>query len=125
MGGDNCDGQECHCPGMKADEPIVVLILAANWQDEVNVGASDGTESFTTLNTRSTVTRTWWQKNGSSSVSLSKFREILPKTRRRGLVDIGEYDARYRGSDVEVAIRPMIKLDQRRDALLRLESYVR
>jgi hypothetical protein len=63
------------------------------------------------------------QRNGASSVSLAKFREILAEASQRGLVDIGDYDAEVQ--DVEVAIRPMIKLISGADSLLRLERYVR
>src|SRR5690349_9645612 len=39
-------------PRMKLDETVVVLVLAAHWQDEVNVGAVEGRATVvTTLNT--------------------------------------------------------------------------
>jgi hypothetical protein len=117
-------GEDVPLPRMKLDETIVVLVLAAHWQDEVNVGAvEDRAIVVTTLNTLFDRYKDMVQRNGSSSVSLSKFREILAEASQRGLVDIGDYDAEVQ--DVEVAIRPMIKLISGADALLRLERYVR
>jgi hypothetical protein len=117
-------GEDVPLPRMKLDETIVVLVLAAHWQDEVNVGAvEDRAIVVTTLNTLFDRYKDMVQRNGSSSVSLSKFREILAEAAQRGLVDIGDYDAEVQ--DVEVAIRPMIKLISGADSLLRLERYVR
>src|SRR5215831_10750329 len=45
-------GEDVPLPRMKLDETIVVLVLAAHWQDEVNVGAVEGRATVvTTLNT--------------------------------------------------------------------------
>src|SRR5215470_14546968 len=44
-------GEEVPLPRMKLDETIVALVLAAHWQDEVNVGAVEGRATVvTTLN---------------------------------------------------------------------------
>ena len=109
---------------MKLDETIVILVLAAHWQDEVNVGAvEDRAIVVTTLNTLFDRYKEMVQSNGSSSISLNRFREILKEASQRSLVDIGDFDSE--AQDVEVAIRPMIKLISGSDALLRIERFVR
>jgi hypothetical protein len=109
---------------MKLDETIVTLVLAAHWQDEVNVGAvEDRAVVVTTLNTLFDRYKEMVQPNGSSSISLARFREILKEASQRSLVDVGDFDAEVQ--DVEVAIRPMIKLISGADALQRIERFVR
>jgi hypothetical protein len=109
---------------MKLDETIVILVLAAHWQDEVNVGAvEDRAIVVTTLNTLFDRYKEMVQSNGSSSISLPRFREILKEASQRSLVDVGDFDAE--AQDVEVAIRPMIKLISGADALQRIERFVR
>jgi hypothetical protein len=111
-------------PKMKLDETIVTLVLAAHWQDEVNVGAvEDRAVVVTTLNTLFDRYKEMVQSNGSSSISLARFREILKEASQRSLVDVGDFDAEVQ--DVEVAIRPMIKLISGADALQRIERFVR
>jgi hypothetical protein len=63
------------------------------------------------------------QGNETSAISLRRFRDILGEAAQRGLVDVGDFDAE--AQDVEVAIRPMIKLISGADALQRLERYAR
>ncbi len=117
-------GEDVPLPRMKLDETIVILVLAAHWQDEVNVGAvEDRAIVITTLNTLFDRYKDMVQSNGSSSISLTRFREILKEASQRGLVDVGEIDAE--AQDAEVAIRPMIKLISGADALQRIERFVR
>jgi Domain of unknown function (DUF4194) len=117
-------GEDVPLPKMKLDETIVTLVLAAHWQDEVNVGAvEDRAVVVTTLNTLFDRYKEMVQSNGSSSISLTRFREILKEASQRGLVDVGDFDAEVQ--DVEVAIRPMIKLISGADALQRIERFVR
>lgn len=117
-------GEDVPLPRMKLDETIVILVLAAHWQDEVNVGAvEDRATVVTTLNDLFDRYKDMVQPNGSSSISLSRFREILKEASQRSLVDVGEFD--NEAQDVEVAIRPMIKLISGSDALQRIERYVR
>jgi len=117
-------GEDVPLPRMKLDETIVILVLAAHWQDEVNVGAvEDRATVVTTLNDLFDRYKDMVQPSGSSSISLSRFREILKEASQRSLVDIGEFDSEVQ--DVEVAIRPMIKLISGSDALQRIERYVR
>jgi hypothetical protein len=117
-------GDDVPLPRLKLDETIVVLVLAAHWQDEVNVGAvEDRAIVVTTLNNLFDRYKDMVQPNASSSISLSRFREILKEASQRSLVDVGEFDSD--AQDVEVAIRPMIKLISGSDALLRIERYVR
>lgn len=117
-------GEDVPLPRMKLDETIVILVLAAHWQDEVNVGAvEDRAIVMTTLNTLFDRYKEMVQPNRSSSISLGRFREILKEASQRSLVDIGEFDAE--AQDVEVAIRPMIKLISGSDALSRIERFVR
>jgi hypothetical protein len=117
-------GEDVPLPRMKLDEPIVILVLAAHWQDEVNVGAvEDRAIVITTLNTLFDRYKDMVQSNGSSSISLTRFREILKEASQRGLVDVGDIDAE--AQDAEVAIRPMIKLISGADALQRIERFVR
>src|ERR1700730_4426822 len=117
-------GEDVPLPRMKLDETIVILVLAAHWQDEVNVGAvEDRATVVTTLNDLFDRYKDMVQPNGSSSISLSRFREILKEASQRSLVDVGDFDAEVQ--DVEVAIRPMIKLISGADALQRIERFVR
>jgi Domain of unknown function (DUF4194) len=117
-------GEDVPLPRMKLDETIVVLVLAAHWQDEVNVGAvEDRAVVVTTLNTLFDRYKEMVQGNETSAVSLRRFREILAEAAQRGLVDVGDFDAEVQ--DVEVAIRPMIKLISGADALQRIDRYVR
>ena len=117
-------GEDVPLPRMKLDETIVILVLAAHWQDEVNVGAvEDRAIVITTLNTLFDRYKDMVQSNGSSSISLTRFREILKEASQRGLVDVGGIDAE--AQDAEVAIRPMIKLISGADALQRIERFVR
>ena len=117
-------GEDVPLPKMKLDETIVILVLAAHWQDEVNVGAvEDRAVVVTTLNTLLDRYKDMVQANGSSSITPSRFREILKEAAQRGLVDVGDYDAA--AQDLEVAIRPMIRLISGADALQRIERYVR
>jgi hypothetical protein len=111
-------------PRMKLDETIVVLVLAAHWQDEVNVGAvEDRATVMTTLNTLYDRYREMVQPSSSHAISTSRFREILKEAAQRSLLDVGDFDTGEQ--DCEVAIRPMIKLISGGDALLRIERYVR
>jgi len=117
-------GEDVPLPRMKLDETIVVLVLAAHWQDEVNVGAvEDRAIVVTTLNTLFDRYKEMVQGNETSAISLRRFRDILGEAAQRGLVDVGDFDAE--AQDVEVAIRPMIKLISGADALQRLERYAR
>jgi hypothetical protein len=117
-------GEDVPLPRMKLDETIVILVLAAHWQDEVNVGAVEGRAIvITTLNTLFDRYKDMVQSNGSSSISVTRFREILKEASQRGLVDVGDIDAE--AQDAEVAIRPMIKLISGADALQRIERFVR
>lgn len=117
-------GEDVPLPKMKLDETIVTLVLAAHWQDEVNVGAvEDRAVVVTTLNTLFDRYKEMVQSNGSSSISLARFREILKEASQRSLVDVGDFDAEVQ--DIEVAIRPMIKLISGADALQRIERFVR
>jgi len=115
---------EVPLPRMKLDETIVVLVLAAYWQDEVNIGAvEDRATVVTTLNTLYDRYREMVQANSKNAISTSRFHEILREAEQRSLVDIGELDPDQR--DYQVSIRPMIKLISGGDALVRLERYVR
>jgi len=117
-------GEDVPLPKMKLDETIVMLVLAAHWQDEVNVGAvEDRAIVVTTLNTLFDRYKEMLQGSETSAISLRRFREILAEASQRGLVDVGDIDAE--AQDVEVAIRPMIKLISGADPLQRIERYVR
>lgn len=117
-------GEDVPLPKMKLDETVVILVLAAHWQDEVNVGAvEDRAIVVTTLNTLFDRYKEMVQSNGSSSISLPRFREILKEASQRSLVDVGDFDTE--AQDIEVAIRPMIKLISGADALQRIERFVR
>jgi hypothetical protein len=117
-------GEDVPLPKMKLDETIVTLVLAAHWQDEVNVGAvEDRAIVVTTLNTLFDRYKEMVQGNETSAISLRRFRDILAEAAQRGLVDVGDFDVE--AQDFEVAIRPMIKLISGADALQRIERYVR
>jgi hypothetical protein len=115
---------EVPLPRMKLDETIVVLVLAAHWQDEINVGAvEDRATAVTTLNTLYDRYREMVQAYGRNAISISRFQEILREVEQRSIVEIGDFDRDEQ--DCEVIIRPMIKLISGGDALVRLERYVR
>jgi Domain of unknown function (DUF4194) len=117
-------GEDVPLPRMKLDETIVVLVLAAHWQDEVNVGAvEDRAIVVTTVNNLFDRYKDMVHPNGSSAIPLGRFREILKEASQRALVDVGDFDSE--AHDFEVAIRPMIKLISGADALQRIERYVR
>jgi hypothetical protein len=116
--------EEVPLPRMKLDETVVMLVVAAHWQDEVNVGAVENRAIVvTTLNTLYDRYREMVQPNGSHAISTARFREILKEASQRSLVDVGDYDPDQQ--DCEVAIRPMIKLISGGDALNRIERYIR
>jgi hypothetical protein len=111
-------------PRMKLDETIVVLVLAAHWQDEVNVGAVEGRATVvTTLNTLYDRYREMARPPSSTAISSTRFRDLLKELGQRSLVDVGDFDNEEQ--DCEVAIRPMIKLVSGSDALQRIERYAR
>jgi hypothetical protein len=111
-------------PRMKLDETIVVLVLAAHWQDEVNIGAvEDRAIVVTTLNTLYDRYREMVQPNGAHAISTTRFREILKEAAQRSLLDVGDFEPDEQ--DCQVEIRPMIKLISGGDALQRIERYVR
>lgn len=111
-------------PRMKLDETIVALVLAAHWQDEVNVGAVENRATVvTTFNTLYDRYRDMVRPNSTQAISTTRFREVLKEAAQRSLVDIGDFDPNEQ--DCEVAIRPMIKLISGGDALQRIERYVR
>jgi hypothetical protein len=117
-------GEEVPLPRMKLDETIVVLVLAAHWQDEVNVGAVEGRATVvTTLNTLYDRYRDMVRPNSANAISSTRFRDLLKEAAQRSLVDVGDFDPEEQ--DCEVAIRPMIKLVGGADALERIERYVR
>jgi hypothetical protein len=114
---------EVPLPRMRLDETIVILVLAAHWQDEVNVGAVEERATVvTTLNTLYDRYREMVQAGGKTAIPIPRFHEILKEAAQRGLVALGDFDSDQR--DVEVVIRPMIKLISGGDALVRLERYV-
>jgi hypothetical protein len=114
---------EVPLPRMKLDETIVVLVLAAHWQDEINVGAVEERATVvTTLNTLYDRYHEMVQASGKSVIPIPRFQEILKEAAQRSLVALGDFDADER--DLEVVIRPMIKLISGGDALVRLERYV-
>jgi hypothetical protein len=111
-------------PRMRLDETIVTLVLAAHWQEEVNVGAvEDRAVVVSTLNALHDRYRDMVQPNSGSAIGINRFREILKEAAQRSLVEIGDFDNEQQ--DSEVRIRPMIKLISGGDALQRLERYAR
>src|SRR6266403_2845925 len=116
--------EEVPLPRMRLDETIVMLVLAAHWQEEVNVGAvEDRAVVVATLNALYDRYREMVQPNSGSAIAIARFREILREAAQRGLVEIGDYDNEQQ--DCEIRIRPMIKLISGGDALQRLERYAR
>lgn len=111
-------------PRMRLDETIVTLVLAAHWQEEVNVGAvEDRAVVVTTLNALHDRYKDMVQPNGGGVIGINRFREILKEAAQRSLVEVGDYDNEQQ--DCEIRIRPMIKLISGGDALQRLERYAR
>ncbi len=116
-------GEDVPLPRMKLDETIVILVLAAHWQDEVNVGAvEDRAIVVTTLNTLFDRYKEMVQGSETErDIAAAGSATSCKKPTQRGLVDVGEFEPD--AQDVEVAIRPMIKLISGADALLRIERY--
>src|ERR1700686_5869516 len=86
-------GEDVPLPRMKLDETIVILVLAAHWQDEVNVGAvEDRAIVVTTLNTLYDRYREMVQGNGKIAIPIARFREILKEASQRSLGDVGDFD---------------------------------
>lgn len=111
-------------PRLRLDEMIVILVLAAHWQDEVNVGAVEERATVvTTLNALYDRYRDLVHANGRAAITTSRFLDILKEAGQRGLVHIGDYDSNER--DYEVVIRPMIKLVSGGDVLARIERFLR
>lgn len=111
-------------PRMKLDETIVILVLAAYWQQEVNVGAvEDRAVVVATLNDLFDRYREMVQHSGGGAITATRFRDILREAQQRSLVEIGDFDDEQQ--DCEIRLRPMIKLISGGDALQRLERYVR
>jgi len=111
-------------PRLRLDEMIVILVLAAHWQDEVNVGAVEERATVvTTLNALYDRYRDLVHANGRTAITTSRFLDILKEAGQRGLVQIGDYDSNER--DYEVVIRPMIKLVSGGDVLARIERFLR
>lgn len=111
-------------PRLRLDEMIVILVLAAHWQDEVNVGAVEERATVvTTLNALYDRYRDLVHANGRTAMTTSRFLDILKEAGQRGLVQIGDYDSNER--DYEVVIRPMIKLVSGGDVLARIERFLR
>lgn len=111
-------------PRLRLDEMIVILVLAAHWQDEVNVGAvEDRATVVTTLNTLYERYRDLVHTNGRAAITISRFLDILKEAGQRSLVQISDYDSDER--DYEVVIRPMIKLISGGDVLARIERFLK
>src|SRR5207245_7836384 len=86
-------GEDVPLPRMKLDETIVVLVLAAHWQDEVNVGAVEGRATVvTTLNTLYDRYREMARPHSSTAISSTRFRDLLKEMGQRSLVDVGDFD---------------------------------
>ena len=103
---------------------IAILVLAAHWQDEVNVGAvEDRATVVTTLNTLYERYRDLVHTNGRAAITISRFLDILKEAGQRSLVQISDYDSDER--DYEVVIRPMIKLISGGDVLARIERFLK
>jgi hypothetical protein len=111
-------------PRLRLDEMIVLLVLAAHWQDEVNVGAvEDRATVVTTLNSLYDRYRDLVQTNGRAAIPTSRFVDILKEAAQRSLVQMSDYDAEER--DYEIVIRPMIKLISGGDVLARIDRYLK
>jgi hypothetical protein len=116
--------EEVPLPKLRLDEMIVILVLAAHWQDEVNVGAvEDRATVVTTLNALYDRYRDLVQTNGRAAIPTSRFVDILKEAAQRSLVQMSDYDAEQR--DYEIVIRPMIKLISGGDVLARIERYLK
>jgi hypothetical protein len=111
-------------PRLRLDEMIVILVLAAHWQDEVNVGAvEDRATVVTTLNTLYDRYRDLVHANGRAAIATSRFLDILKEAGQRSLVQISDYNSDER--DYEVVIRPMIKLVSGGDVLARIDRFLK
>lgn len=118
------DDDASSVPKMKLEETMVVLILGAHWQEEVELGnLHDRATALTTANVLHDRYKDMVQAAGKAVVSPQRFNDLLKEVAARNLVALGEIDRDQ--VDREVEIRPMIKLVSGSDALKRLEGYVK
>lgn len=109
---------------LRIDETIGLLVVAAQWQSEVDRGeVNDRAVVRTTFNVLYERYKDSIQKVTSAAIQKSRFLEILRDLGSRHLVAIGEEDRDLQ--DREIDIRPMIKLVSGDDALRRIERYMR
>src|SRR5260370_7234740 len=100
-------GEDVPLPKMKLDETIVTLVLAAHWQDEVNVGAvEDRAVVVTTFNTLFDRYKDMVHRNGASAITPSRFRDVLKEASHRGLVDLAPPPPQPH--DLEAPLPPII-----------------
>ncbi len=109
---------------LRLDETIALLVVAAQWQAEVDRGeVHERAIVRTTFNVLYERYKDAIQKVSSTAINKSRFLEMLRDLSARHLVLVGDEDRDLQ--DREVDIRPMIKLVSGDDALRRIEAYVR
>jgi hypothetical protein len=109
-------------PRMRVEHTVVLLILGLAWQDEVNRGGAGSRAVVTTsLNALFERYRDVAGRARKESLTTARFEEALTEFARRGLVDVGPFDADV--EDKEVEIRPMVHLLVDGNALGRLERF--
>jgi hypothetical protein len=109
-------------PKMKAEQTIVLLVLALTWQEEVNRGGA-GVRAVvtTTLNSLFERYRDVAGRNRKETLTTNRLEDALQELGRRSLVDVGDFDPEEQ--DREVIIRPMVHLLVDGNALNRLERF--
>jgi len=110
-------------PKMKLEEAIVVLVLAANWQEDADLGnLSERAVSRATVNILYERYTDMIQGAGKPSMSVKRFFDLLLEIAVRSFIYIHPLDREEADRDVD--IRPMIKYVSGADALARLETYL-
>lgn len=110
-------------PKMKLEEAIVVLVLAANWQEDADLGnLSERAVSRATVNILYERYSDMVQGAGKPAMSAKRFFDLLLEVAARNFIYIHPFDREEH--DQEIDIRPMIKYVSGADALARLETYL-
>lgn len=110
-------------PKLSLAETVMILTLAAQWQEQVDQGNVE--ERAVVVTTLNDLYERYREMNQgvTATMSTAAFEAGLDVAKDRGLVWKGELDPE--ADDKEVRIRPMIKLVAGADALRRIEEFVR
>lgn len=111
-------------PRIRLEEAIVLLVLAAHWQEDADVGnLGDRATSAASVNILYERYGEMMQGAGKAAIPAKRFVDLLGELAARALIRMGDLDRELQDRPVE--IRPMIKLIAGADALGRLQAYLK